>query len=53
MGSGGQRHVLAALTLEKRPGTHFTGGWVGPSSCLDECGKSLSHRDSIAGPSSP
>jgi len=24
----------------KRPGTHFTGGWVGPRAGLDRCGKS-------------
>jgi len=28
-GVGGQRHTLAALTPEKKPGIHFTGGWVG------------------------
>jgi hypothetical protein len=30
--SGGQRHVLAALYLpgERTPGTHWTGGWLGP-----------------------
>lgn len=27
---GGQRHALAALPLVKSPGTHDTGGWVGP-----------------------
>jgi hypothetical protein len=36
----GQRHSLAAFTPEKRPGTHFTGGWVGPWAGLDGCGKS-------------
>ena len=30
MGVGGQRHTPAALLPGKRPGTHFTGGWVGP-----------------------
>jgi len=25
---------------EKRPGTHCTGGWVGPRAGLDECEKS-------------
>jgi len=24
----------------ERPGTHCTGGWVGPSAGLDKCGKS-------------
>jgi hypothetical protein len=37
----------------KRPGTHCTGGWVGPRDGLDRCGKSRPHRDSINGPSSP
>jgi hypothetical protein len=27
---GGQHHAPAALPPEKRPGTHRTGGWVGP-----------------------
>jgi len=30
MGVGGQRPAPAALAPEKRPGTHCTGGWVGP-----------------------
>ena len=32
---------------QERPGTHFTGGWVGPRAGLDECGKSRPQRDSI------
>ena len=28
----------AALPLGKRPGTHCTGGWVGPRAGLDGCG---------------
>jgi len=36
----GQRHVPAALYPQERPGTHCTGGWVGPSVGLDRCGKS-------------
>jgi hypothetical protein len=32
------------------PGTHCTGGWVGPRAGLDRCGKSRPHRDSIPGP---
>jgi hypothetical protein len=36
-----------------RPSTHCTEGWVGPRTGLDRCGKSLPHRDSITGPSSP
>ena len=35
MGMGGQRHAPAALSLGKRPGTHCTGGWVGPRAGLD------------------
>ena len=37
----------------ERPGTHCTGGWVGPGAGLDGCGKSCPHRDSIAGPFIP
>jgi hypothetical protein len=46
-GLAGQRHSPAALRLGKRPGTHFTGGWVGPRTGLDGCGKSRLRRDSI------
>jgi hypothetical protein len=35
------------------PGTHCTGGWVGPRAGLDRCEKSRPHRDSIPGPSIP
>jgi hypothetical protein len=49
---GGQRHAPAALPQE-RPGTHCTGGWLGPRAGLDGCGKSRPHRDSLPGPSSP
>jgi len=44
---------LAALYPRERPGTHCTGGWVGPRAGLDRCGKSRRHRHSIPGPSSP
>ena len=27
-GVGGQRHALAALAVENRPGPHYTGAWV-------------------------
>ena len=37
-----QRHAPAALCLRERPGTHCTGGWVGPRAGLDRCGKSCS-----------
>ena len=35
------------LYPRERPGTHFTGGCVGPRAGLDRCGKSRPHRDSI------
>ena len=44
MGVGGQRQTLAALPPGKRPGTHCTGGWVGPRAGLYGCGKSGSTR---------
>ena len=50
---GGQCHAPAALYPLERPGTHCTGGWVGPRASLDRCGKTRPHRDSIPGPSSP
>jgi hypothetical protein len=37
----------------ERPGTHCTGGSVGPSAGLDVCEKSHPHWDSITGTSSP
>ena len=42
MGVGGQRHAPAALYPRERPGTHCTGGWVGPTAGLNRCGKSRS-----------
>jgi hypothetical protein len=39
MGVGGQRHAPEAWPREN-PGTHCTGGWVGPRAGLDGCGKS-------------
>ena len=38
-GVRGQRHAPAALYPRERPGTHCTGGWVGPRAGLDRCGK--------------
>jgi len=35
------------FTPGERPGTHCTGGWVGPRADLDRCEKSRPHRDSI------
>jgi len=37
----------------ERPGTHCTGGKVGPRAGLDRCGKPRLHRVSIPGTSSP
>jgi len=52
-GMRGQRHAPVTLYPRERPDTHCTGGWMGPMSGLDRCGKSCPHRDSIPGPSSP
>jgi hypothetical protein len=41
------------FTPRERPGTHYTGGWVGPRAGLDVCEKSRPYRDSFPGPSSP
>jgi len=43
----GQQHAPAAFYPRERPGTHFTGVWVGPRAGLDG-GKSRPHRDSIS-----
>jgi len=40
----GQRHAAAAPYPRERPGTHCTGGWVGPRAGLDWCGKSRPTR---------
>ena len=49
---GGQLHAPAALYPRERPGSHFTGGWVGPSSGLD--GRKISYPPGVdRGPSSP
>jgi hypothetical protein len=64
---GGQRHASTALTPGKRPGTHWIGGWVGYTACLDGHGKSCPpvgsdprtvqppppRRASVPGPSIP
>ena len=44
---GSQRHAPARFTPGKRPGTNYTGGWVGPKAGLDRCGESRAYRDSI------
>jgi hypothetical protein len=36
----GQRHAPAGIYPRERPGTHCTGGWVGPRAGLDRCWKS-------------
>jgi len=48
----GQQHALAALYPRERPGTHFTGGWVGPRAGLDRW-KISSPPGFDPGPSSP
>jgi hypothetical protein len=35
------------LYPRERPGTHCTGGWVGPRTGLDGCEKSRPHRDFV------
>ena len=42
----GQQHAPAALFPRERPGTHSTGGWVGPMAVWTG-GKSRPHRGSI------
>ena len=39
--------TLQPFYPRKIPGTHCTGGWVGPRVGLDGCGKSRPHRDLI------
>ena len=39
-GVRGQRHAPTALYPRERPGTHCTGGWVGPRAGLVRCVKS-------------
>jgi len=51
-GLSGQQHALAALYPRERPGTHFTGGWVGPKAGLDRR-KISSPPGFDPGPSSP
>jgi hypothetical protein len=43
---GGQRHVWAALPLEKTRYPMYR-GWLGPTASMDGGGKSRLHRDSI------
>ena len=51
-GVSGQKHAQAANYLRERPGTHFTGGWVGPRAGQD--GRKISSPPEFdPGPSSP
>ena len=50
-GVSGQQHAPAALYPRQRPGTHFTGGWMGPRAGLDGC-KFSSSAGFDPGPSS-
>ena len=43
--------TLRQLFPRERPGTRYTGGWVGSRAGLDRCGKSRPYQDSIPGPS--
>jgi len=52
-GVGGQGQAPANLPLGRTFSTPCEGGWVGPSSGLDVCGKSRPRRNSIPGSSSP
>ena len=40
-GVGGQRHAPAAFPPGKSHGIHYTGDWVGPTSTLNWCAKSI------------
>ena len=42
-----QQHAPAALYAREKPGTHFTGGWVGFRAGLEGRKKPRPHRDSI------
>ena len=51
-GVSGEQHAPAALYLRERPGTHFTGGWVGPRAGPN--GRKISSPPGFdPGPSSP
>jgi len=51
-GVSGQQHAPAALYPRERPGTHSTGGWVGPRAGLD--GRKISSPPGFdPGPSTP
>jgi hypothetical protein len=44
--------TLRSLYPQDRPGTRCAGGWVGPRTGLDGCGKSRPHRELNPGPPS-
>ena len=46
-GVSGQRHAPGALYPRERPGTHCTGGWVGPRAGL---GKKAKAKQPVTGP---
>jgi len=50
-GGGGSASRPGPSLPRERPGTHCTGGWVGPRAGVHRCGKSSPHRDYISGPS--
>ena len=52
-GGGWQTPRPDRFTTERSPGTHCTGGWVGPRADTDGCGNSRTQRDSIPGPFNP
>ena len=49
MGLGGQLYAPAVLPLEKTPGIHCTGGWVGTRVGGDGCEIVCPNRDTIPG----
>ena len=53
MSVGDQHHTPAALPLRNSFGTHFTWGWVGPRSGLDEYGEEKNSCPSLSGNSEP
>jgi len=51
-GVSGKQHAPATLYPRERPGSHFTGDWVGPRAGLD--GRKISSPPGFnLGPSSP
>ena len=50
-GEGSAARPGCSFYPRERPGTHCRVDWVGPRACLDTCGKSRPHGESITGPS--